>query len=76
VDILGAIPTLEYFLVLLFFMFRLHRSIPVTTIHQVIITRVIEFGSQVIGVTGRPLTVGEEFGFQATGNGDRIDRQT
>jgi len=53
-------------------MFPLHRSILVTTIHQIIIIRVIEFGPQVIGVTGRPLTVGEEFGFQATGSGDKI----
>ena len=72
VDIFVAIPILEYFGVHPFFMFPLHRCILVTTIHQIIIIRVTEFGSQVIGVTGRPLMVGEKFGSQATGNGDRI----
>jgi hypothetical protein len=72
VDIFVAIPILEYFLVHPYFMLLLHRSISVTTIHQIIIIRVIEFGSQVIGVTGRSLMVREEFGFQATGNGDKI----
>jgi hypothetical protein len=51
-------------------MFPLRLFITVTTIHQIIMIRVIEFGLQVIGITERPLTVGKEFGFGATGNGD------
>jgi len=34
--------------------------------------RVIEFGSQAIGIIGIPLTVGGDSGFGVIGNGDEI----
>jgi hypothetical protein len=76
VDILGAIPTMEFFGVHLFFMFPLHRSIPITPIHRVIITQVIEFGFRDIGDIEKLPTVGKRFGFLVTGNGDTIDKET
>ena len=72
VDTIEGILTLEYLLGHPLFTSLLHLSITVTTIHQIIMIRVIEFGSQVTGITGRPLTVGKESGFRVTGNLDMI----
>lgn len=74
---LMGVPTLDSLSGPLFFLCPLLRQFD-TTITDLILLRIImsitgmiEFGSPGVGSIGRAPTVGKEFGFPATGNGDR-----
>jgi hypothetical protein len=79
---LMGVPTLDSLSGHLLFLCPLLRQFD-TTITDLILLRIImsitgmiEFGFQDIGDIELAPTVGEEFGFLATGNGDRIDKDT